>query len=74
MAAVKPLTVLGVRQMLTRDHVDHEPLRITQQGDSVRIDKDPNDGGIRSKAAFWALFDRGISVAPYPEYDLWTRR
>lgn len=68
------LTVRGVRSRLTRAGVDHAPLRITQFGDYVRIDSDGCDDDIRRRAAFNVLFDAGLSVAPYPEYDLWIRR
>lgn len=68
------LTARGVRSRLTRARVDHAPLKITQHGDYVRIDGDGCDEDIRRRAAFWVLFDAGLSCAPYPEYDLWTRR
>jgi hypothetical protein len=69
----KPLTVRGVRSRLTRAGVDHAPLKITQQGDYVRVDSDGCDDDIRRRAAFNVLFDAGLSCVPYPEYDLWRR-
>lgn len=74
MSTVKPLTVRGVRQRLTRAGVDHYPLRITQDGDYIRVDSDGCDDDIRRRAARQVLFDAGISLAPYPEYDLWIKR
>lgn len=78
----RPLTARGLRAMLTRSGVDHSQLAITddpavwteletgKRSTSVIV-KGPED--IRWQAAR-ALYERGLSCAPYPEYDMWSRR
>jgi len=62
------LTVRAVKSRLTREGVDHRPLRITQLGDQVKVEGDGR------QVAFHVLLDAGLTVAPYSGYHLWTRR
>ena len=82
MAAVSKLTARGVKLMLTRAGVDYSGLEITDDGTRWRdletgqvhtnvVIKGPEEARTR---AFHVLFDRGLSVAPYPDHDEWSRR
>lgn len=80
---MKPLTARGVRAMLTRSGVDASQLEI---GDDSRVWTDLQTGrsstsviirGPRDArwAAWCVLSGRpGLGCAPYPEYDMWSRR
>lgn len=65
------LTARGVRAMLTRSGVDHSQLDITADLAGSVIVRGPQDA---RRQAWLALFDRGLTVAPYPGYDIWSRR
>jgi hypothetical protein len=76
------LTARGVKAMLTRAGVDHSALEITSDP-TVWRDVETNElttsvivAGPKEQRtqAFHALFDRGLSVAPYPDRDYWSRR
>ena len=81
--SARPLTARGVKTMLTRAGVDYSALTITEdpavwtdletgrQGTSVKI-----EGPKEQREAAWdVLFYRdGLGCAPYPEYDMWSRR
>ena len=78
---MKPLTARGVKTLLTKAAVDYSALTITDDPDvwvniqtgigntSVKIEG-PREA---RKKAWWVLFNRGLSNAPYPEYDMWSR-
>ena len=81
--SARPLTARGVKMMLARAGIDHSKLTITYdpavwtdletgaQSTSVKI-----EGPREQREAAWdVLFYRpGLSCAPYPEYDMWSRR
>ena len=81
MSTPRPLTARGVKVILTRAGIDHSVLEITndytvwvsietgQRSTSVII------SGLTSerRAAAAVLYDKGLSNAPYPEYDSWSR-
>jgi hypothetical protein len=81
--SARPLTVRGVKTILSRAGVDYSALMITYdprvwtdletgcQSTSVKI-----AGPREAREAAWdALFYRGdLGCAPYPEYDMWSRR
>ena len=81
--SARPLTVRGVKTMLRRAGVDYSSLTITHDPDvwtdletgarstSVKI-----EGPREARQAAWdVLFYRpGLGCAPYPEYDMWSRR
>ena len=83
MNARRDLTARGVKAMLTRAGVDYSALTITHdptvwtdletgaQSTSVKI-----EGPKTQRETAWdVLFYRpGLGCAPYPEYDLWSRR
>jgi hypothetical protein len=78
----RAITARGVKAMLARSGVDYSALVITddpavwtdvetgEQTTSVVIEG-PKEA---RRPAFHALLDRGLSVAPYPERDYWSRR
>lgn len=77
-----PLTARGIKNMLTRAGIDYSGLTFTddpavwtdvETGASSTSVKVEGPYALR-RAVFWALFDRGFSTSPYPEYDLWSRR
>jgi hypothetical protein len=77
-----PLTARGVKAILTRAGVDHSGLTITDDP-AVWVDLDTGksstsvvvSGPEQPRArAFDALFTRGYACAPYPEYDMWSRK
>jgi hypothetical protein len=79
---VSGLTARGVKVMLARAGVDYSALTITddpgvwvdietgQQGTSVKVEG-PRD--VRQLAGA-VLYGRGLGNAPYPGYDMWSRR
>lgn len=76
------LTARGIKGMLTRAGFDHSALTITddsaiwtdvETGRSVTSVKIEGPKEVRNKV--WdVLEDRGLVCAPYPEYDMWSRR
>jgi hypothetical protein len=77
-----PLTARGVKAMLTRARVDCCDLEIT---DGPVVWRDVETGERTTsvlitgpeetrRAAFRVLLERGLSVAPYPDRDYWSRR
>ena len=62
------LPVRGVKAILTRAGVDHSELEI-YQGTSVVI-KGPREA---RRQASHVLYERGLSNAPYPDLDMWSR-
>jgi hypothetical protein len=80
------LTARGVKMRLTRAKVDFSTLTITEEVVTCRrVDVDfsgpwrerntvivagPKD---ERRDAWWALFNSGLSCAPYPDRDEWTR-
>jgi hypothetical protein len=76
------VTARGIKAMLTRAGVNYSALTITddsavwtnlETGRSTTSVKIEGPKDIRSKV--WdALEDRGLVCAPYPEYDMWSRR
>jgi hypothetical protein len=80
--SARPLTARGVKMMLARAGVDYSALTVTEdpavwtdletgrQSTSVKIEG-PEEA--RWQAAL-ALYSHGLSNAPYPEYDMWSRR
>jgi hypothetical protein len=80
--AERRLTARGVKAMLTRSGVDYSGLEISDDPTAWR---DLETGHVSTnvvingpeearRAAFHVLFDRGLSVAPYPDRDEWSRR
>jgi hypothetical protein len=81
--SARPLTVRGVKAMLARARVDYAALTIThdpaiwtdletgRSSTSVRI-----AGPRKARQAAWDVlfYGRGLGCAPYPEYDMWSRR
>lgn len=76
------LTARGVKMILTRAGVDYSALTITDDPD-VWVDLETGKGTTSVKIegpdeprrrVWWALESRGLSCAPYPEYDMWCRR
>ena len=77
-----PLTARGVKIMLGRAGVDYSGLVIRDEH-AVWIDVETGERSQGSvviegprdarKAAFWVLFDKGLSIAPYSKYDVWSR-
>jgi hypothetical protein len=80
--AIKKLTARGVKTMLARARVDYSALTITEDSDvwvnmqtgaaatSVKI-----EGPADVRTAIWGpLEDCGLACAPYPDYDMWSRR
>lgn len=79
----RPLTVRGVKTILTRAGVDYSALTIIhdpaiwtdvetgRSSTSIRI-----EGPKEAREAAWdALFyGHGLGCAPYTEYDMWSRR
>ncbi len=86
MSAPKTLTARGLKQMLTRAGVDHAQLEFAeQQVTARRLDVDYTGPWEKvtqvvvtgpkecRTAAFHVLFDKGLSIAPYPDRDIWSR-
>lgn len=78
----RPLTPRGVKAMLTREGVDYSALTITHDPEVWR-DVETGVGSTSVKvegpsperrAARWALMEHGLSVAPYPNVDYFSRR
>lgn len=81
--SARRLTARGVKAMLTRAGVDCSALTITEdpavwtdletgrQSTSVKI-----EGPKEQREAAWDVlfYGRGLGCAPYPEYDMWSRR
>jgi hypothetical protein len=78
----RPLTARGVKAMLARSGIDCSRLTIT---DDPTVWRDLETGERTTSvviegpeaartAASRALLDRGLSVAPYPDRDYWSRR
>lgn len=79
----RPLTARGIRMMLTRAGIDHSALTITDdpavwtdletgtRSTSVKIE---GPKATRWRVAFEVLYEKGFANAPYPQYDLWSRR
>ena len=76
------LTARGVKMMLARAGVDYSALEIR---DDPTVWRDLETGRASTnviiegpaeprRQAFHALLDRGLSVAPYPDHDEWSRR
>jgi hypothetical protein len=78
----KPLTARGVKLILSRNGVNHSALTITDDPQMwTDLDTGAKTASVKiegpkelRRAATRALFDKGLSEAPYPEYDLWSRR
>ena len=82
MSAARQLTARGVKLMLARSGVDYSGLEIR---DDPTVWRDLETGRASTnviitgpdevrRRAFHALLDRGLSVAPYPDHDEWSRR
>ncbi len=82
MSAARQLTARGVKMMLARAGVDYSALTIrddptvwwdleTGRTSANVVIEGPEDA---RTAAFLALLGRGLSVAPYPDHDEWSRR
>lgn len=82
MSAARQLTARGVKLMLARSGVDYSGLEIR---DDPTVWRDLETGHASTNViitgpdelrdrAFHALLDRGLSVAPYPDHDEWSRR
>ena len=81
--SARALTARGVKTILSRAGVDYSALTIThdpavwtdletgRQSTSVRI-----EGPQQARRAAWDVlfFSRDLACAPYPEYDMWSRR
>jgi hypothetical protein len=78
----KALTARGVKTMLSRAGVDYSALTITddpavwtdletgRRSTSVKIEG-PKEARWQAQVV---LFDKGLSNAPYPDHDEWSRR
>ena len=78
-----PLTVRGVKTMLTRAGVDYSALTITYDP-AVWTDVETGrwstsvliKGPEEARQAAWDVlfYSHGLGCAPYPEYDMWSRQ
>jgi hypothetical protein len=79
--AAGPLTARGLKGMLTRGGVDHSDLQV---GDDPAVWEDVETGergtsvvvsGPKEarRQASHVLYDHGLSCAPYPDRDMWSR-
>jgi hypothetical protein len=83
MSDPKPLTVRGVKTILTREGVDYSALTITHDP-AVWTDIETGrsstsviiTGPKEAREAAWRVlfYRRGLGCAPYREYDMWSRR
>lgn len=79
----RPLTARGVKAMLGRANVDYSALTITDDP-AVWTDLETGRASTSVKIcgpkdvreAVWDVlfWGQGLGCAPYPEYDMWSRR
>ncbi len=81
MSALRPLTVRGVKTILTRAGVPYAGLELTPYlTESVVPGREGTIHGVRitaplkaRRAAENVLFDAGLACVGYPEHSTWTR-
>lgn len=65
----RKLTVRGVKAMLTREGIDYTGLEFREDDNRVLIS---GDDSVRRRVRN-ALLDSGLTLAPYPDCDWWSR-
>ncbi len=82
MSTRRPLTIRGVKTILTRARVPYDDLKLVAHVTKSHVPG--REGTIHGvwitgplsarRACSWALYDAGLTCASYPERDEWARR